>query len=450
MRFHADLHIHSKHSRATSKHADLEHLAYWAGKKGISVVATGDFTHPVWLAELKEKLVPAEPGLFRLQRDIEPGDHGQTAARVRRPDPVHALGRDLHHLQEGRAHAEGPPPHLCAGLRGGRSRGRQARAHRQPGGGRPPHPRPRFARPFGDHPRLERGRLPGSGPYLDSVVRGPRLALRLRFRRRVLRRPRRPHLRPRDRALVGSADELAHLGARPLPAGVQLRRPLAGQARARDHAVRHGYRLLRAAPRARDGRRLRGHRRVLPGGRQVPPRRTPQVRHPADARGDAGARRPLPGLRQAGHRRRLAPGGGARRPLGGGGPAARHRRRDAELRAAARGAGGDRGSRLDQPQGGANLRAAGVVPRLRAVHPGNGSGRGHRPRRVARPGGGHLAAALGRGDPRGRVRRGVRRHPHVRSGGTPAPYRGWAAVRPTGLCGGRRDTPLAGPDANGE
>ena len=71
MRFHADLHIHSKHSRATSKHADLEHLAYWAGKKGISVVATGDFTHPVWLAELKEKLVPAEPGLFRLQRDIE-------------------------------------------------------------------------------------------------------------------------------------------------------------------------------------------------------------------------------------------------------------------------------------------------------------------------------------------------------------------------------------------
>ncbi len=70
MRFHADLHIHSKYSRATSKDCDLEHLAYWACKKGITVVGTGDFTHPVWLAELKEKLLPAEPGLFRLRDDI--------------------------------------------------------------------------------------------------------------------------------------------------------------------------------------------------------------------------------------------------------------------------------------------------------------------------------------------------------------------------------------------
>jgi len=64
MRFHADLHIHSKYSRATSKQSDLEHFAYWARKKGVAVVATGDFTHPAWLAELKEKLVPAEPGLY--------------------------------------------------------------------------------------------------------------------------------------------------------------------------------------------------------------------------------------------------------------------------------------------------------------------------------------------------------------------------------------------------
>ena len=71
MRYHADLHIHSKHSRATSKNCDLENLAYWTRKKGIAVVATGDFTHPVWLAELKEKLAPAEPGLFRLRPDLE-------------------------------------------------------------------------------------------------------------------------------------------------------------------------------------------------------------------------------------------------------------------------------------------------------------------------------------------------------------------------------------------
>ncbi|MCP3958209.1 MAG: UvrD-helicase domain-containing protein [bacterium] len=71
MRFYADLHIHSKYSRATSKNCDLEHLALWARRKGISVVATGDFTHPAWFDEIREKLVPAEPGLFRLRPDLE-------------------------------------------------------------------------------------------------------------------------------------------------------------------------------------------------------------------------------------------------------------------------------------------------------------------------------------------------------------------------------------------
>jgi DNA helicase-2/ATP-dependent DNA helicase PcrA len=69
--FYADLHVHSKYSRATSRHCDLEHLALWARKKGITVVGTGDFTHPAWLAELKDKLIPAEPGLFRLRPDLE-------------------------------------------------------------------------------------------------------------------------------------------------------------------------------------------------------------------------------------------------------------------------------------------------------------------------------------------------------------------------------------------
>jgi len=73
MRFHADLHVHSKYSRATSRDLDLEHLAYWAARKGIGLVGTGDFCHPAWAAELKEKLVPAEPGLFRLRPDIEQG-----------------------------------------------------------------------------------------------------------------------------------------------------------------------------------------------------------------------------------------------------------------------------------------------------------------------------------------------------------------------------------------
>lgn len=71
MRFHTDVQIHSKWSRATSKHADINNLALWARKKGITVVGTGDFTHPQWLAEIKEKLIPAEPGLFQLCPDVQ-------------------------------------------------------------------------------------------------------------------------------------------------------------------------------------------------------------------------------------------------------------------------------------------------------------------------------------------------------------------------------------------
>ncbi|MEO5334247.1 MAG: UvrD-helicase domain-containing protein [Magnetococcus sp. YQC-5] len=71
MRFFADLHIHSKYSRATSRECNLEVLAFWARRKGISVLGTGDFTHPAWIAEITEKTVPAEPGLLRLRPDLE-------------------------------------------------------------------------------------------------------------------------------------------------------------------------------------------------------------------------------------------------------------------------------------------------------------------------------------------------------------------------------------------
>lgn len=64
MKFIADLHIHSKYSRATSKDMELEGLSRWAKLKGIDLLATGDFTHPFWLAELKKKLKPAEEGLY--------------------------------------------------------------------------------------------------------------------------------------------------------------------------------------------------------------------------------------------------------------------------------------------------------------------------------------------------------------------------------------------------
>ncbi|MFC1810356.1 endonuclease Q family protein [Patescibacteria group bacterium] len=70
MPFFADLHIHSKYSRATSKQMDLENLYKWAQLKGIRVIGTGDFTHPEWFVELSDKLEPAEDGLYKLKDSI--------------------------------------------------------------------------------------------------------------------------------------------------------------------------------------------------------------------------------------------------------------------------------------------------------------------------------------------------------------------------------------------
>ena len=71
MRFIADLHIHSKYSRATSKDMSPEAIWKWAQIKGIGVVGTGDFTHPGWLNELSEKIEPSGNGLFKLKKEYE-------------------------------------------------------------------------------------------------------------------------------------------------------------------------------------------------------------------------------------------------------------------------------------------------------------------------------------------------------------------------------------------
>jgi uncharacterized protein (TIGR00375 family) len=70
MKFIADLHVHSKYSRATAKNLDLENLYIAAQLKGVTVVGTGDFTYPAWFEEISEKLVEAEPGLFKLKAEL--------------------------------------------------------------------------------------------------------------------------------------------------------------------------------------------------------------------------------------------------------------------------------------------------------------------------------------------------------------------------------------------
>ncbi len=81
MRFIADLHIHSHYSVATSKDLTPERLDFWARMKGITVVGTGDFTHPGWLTELKEKLEPAEEGLYKLKDELRIAGAPETPVR---------------------------------------------------------------------------------------------------------------------------------------------------------------------------------------------------------------------------------------------------------------------------------------------------------------------------------------------------------------------------------
>src|SRR6266498_2333423 len=85
MPFYADLHIHSKYSRACSRDCDLEHLAWWARRKGVTVVGSGDFTHPAWFEHLRENLEPAEPGLFRLREELDRGVERTLPASCRGP-----------------------------------------------------------------------------------------------------------------------------------------------------------------------------------------------------------------------------------------------------------------------------------------------------------------------------------------------------------------------------
>lgn len=78
----ADLHIHSRYSRATSQEGTPEHLELWARKKGIRLLGTGDFTHPAWREELREKLVPGEDGFYTLKEEYRIRDGAPDDSRL--------------------------------------------------------------------------------------------------------------------------------------------------------------------------------------------------------------------------------------------------------------------------------------------------------------------------------------------------------------------------------
>jgi len=70
MRIITDLHIHSKYSRAVSQQMNLKNISLWAAKKGIDLVATGDWTHPLWLREIKNELKEVQEGIFALKNPL--------------------------------------------------------------------------------------------------------------------------------------------------------------------------------------------------------------------------------------------------------------------------------------------------------------------------------------------------------------------------------------------
>ncbi|HDQ23107.1 MAG TPA: DNA helicase UvrD [Candidatus Uhrbacteria bacterium] len=74
MRIIADLHIHSKYSRACSPDLVLPKIAEWCCYKGINLVVTGDFTHPAWFKDIKEQLEPEDNGMFKLKKSFSFGD----------------------------------------------------------------------------------------------------------------------------------------------------------------------------------------------------------------------------------------------------------------------------------------------------------------------------------------------------------------------------------------
>ena len=90
MKFIADLHIHSKFSRATSRDMTFDNLAYWAKAKGISLVASGDFTHPEWFFLTRQKLEPSGNGFFRL-KTINPPANGFLKNLSLSRDDVHFI-----------------------------------------------------------------------------------------------------------------------------------------------------------------------------------------------------------------------------------------------------------------------------------------------------------------------------------------------------------------------
>ena len=99
MRVIADLHIHSKYSRATSKRMNIDEIARFARIKGLNLVGTGDFTHPKWFKELSEELTEvSETNLYRSNKAPDSPVHFMTTVEVSTIFTFESTVKKVHHV----------------------------------------------------------------------------------------------------------------------------------------------------------------------------------------------------------------------------------------------------------------------------------------------------------------------------------------------------------------
>ncbi len=99
MKVIADLHIHSRFSRATSQRMSIKEVARFAKIKGLNLMGTGDFTHPEWLREIKETVIPeADTGLFKVADKPNSTMHFMLTAEVCTIFTFENVTKKIHHV----------------------------------------------------------------------------------------------------------------------------------------------------------------------------------------------------------------------------------------------------------------------------------------------------------------------------------------------------------------
>jgi len=99
LRVIADLHVHSKYSRATSQEMNIQEITRFAQTKGLNLVGTGDFTHPLWLKELKRDVVGVSgTGLYKPASDSESRVHYMITGEVSTIFSSEGQVKKVHHV----------------------------------------------------------------------------------------------------------------------------------------------------------------------------------------------------------------------------------------------------------------------------------------------------------------------------------------------------------------